>query len=96
MPVVQREIRKRGFFGHVFKWLFIIFNILMLLWLVGYWSQISGMIGHGSDAEKAGGAIGAAIGTSMLLFFWVAGDIILGLFTLLTRGKRILITEDAR
>lgn len=97
MPIVQREIRKRGFFGHVFKWLFIIFNVLMLLWLFAYWSKIGGMIDpSASQAEKAGGAIGAAVGTGMLVFFWVAGDIILGLFTLLTRGKRILITEDGR
>ncbi|MGX9178109.1 hypothetical protein [Mesorhizobium sp. BHbdii] len=74
-------------------WLFIIFNILMVLWLFSYWSKIGGML---DQTEKAGGAIGAAIGTGMLVFFWVAGDIILGLFTLMTRGKKILITEDVR
>ncbi|RWC22415.1 MAG: hypothetical protein E5V25_02760 [Mesorhizobium sp.] len=68
----------------------------MVLWLFSYWSKIGGMLDQGSQAEKAGGAIGAAIGTSMLVFFWVAGDIILGLFTLMTRGKKILITEDVR
>lgn len=97
MPVIQREIRKRGVFGHIFKWLFILFNILMAWMMLSYWAKIGGSFDHmSSDAERAGGAIGATIGTGLLLFFWVAGDIILGLFTLLTRGKRILITEDSQ
>jgi membrane associated rhomboid family serine protease len=95
MPTIQREVRKRGFFGYLFKWLFIVFNVLMLIWLIAYWAQIGGMVsGLESDAEKAGGAIGATLGTSMLLFFWVAGAIILGLFTLLTRGRSVYITEE--
>jgi hypothetical protein len=93
MTLVQREIRKRGFFGKLFKFLFIAFNILMVIWLFSYWGQIGGMM-DGNKYERAGAAIGATIGTGMLVFFWVAGDVILGLFVLLTRGQRILITEE--
>jgi ABC-type phosphate transport system permease subunit len=94
---VQREVRKRGFFGKVFKLLFILFNLAMALWLVSYWVTAGRLLTDAaSDAEKAGGAIGATIGTGMLLFFWVAGAVILGLFTLFTRGNRLLITEEKR
>jgi hypothetical protein len=93
VPVIQREVRKRGFFGIIFKWLFILFNLLMAVWLFAYWAQLGGMK-TASDAERVGQAIGGTIGTGMLLFFWVAGAIILGLFTLLTRGKVYLIAEE--
>lgn len=95
--VVQRHVRKRGFFGKLFKLLFIAFNILMLLWLGSYWLSVGGTINNAaSDAERAGGAIGATLGTGMLVFFWVAGAVILGLFTLLTRGETIVITEEKK
>ena len=95
MAVVQREVRRRGFFGHVFKLAFILFNILMAAWLVSYWVAVSETLQSAqSEAERAGGAIGTAMGTGMLVFFWVAGSVILGLITLLTRGQRILVTEE--
>lgn len=95
--VVQRHIRKRGFFGKLFKILFIVFNILMLAWVVSYWATIGQQVGaSGSEAAKAGAAIGATLGTGMLLFFWVAGAVILGLITMLTRGETIVITEEQK
>ncbi len=95
--VVQRHVRKRGFFGKLFKLLFIAFNILMIIWLGSYWITAGDLINNAaSEAEKAGGAVGATIGTGVLLFFWVAGDVILGLFTLLTRGQTVVITEEKK
>jgi hypothetical protein len=95
--VVQRHIRKRGFFGKLFKFLFIAFNVLMLIWVISYWVTISGTIqSSASDAATAGTAIGATLGTGMLLFFWVAGAIILGLITLLSRGNTVVITEEQK
>lgn len=80
---------KRGFFGKIFKWLLIIFNLLMLAWLISYFSLIGEMMdGTASDAEKAGAAIGGSIGTGFLLTVWVIGDIILGLAALLTRPRK--------
>ena len=40
-----------------------------------------------TEAEKAGGAIGTGLGAMMIIFIWVAGAVILGIFTLLTRAK---------
>lgn len=95
MATIQREIRKRGIGGKLIKFLFIAFNILMLIWLVSYWVQIGNMMdGVQSEAERAGGAVGATLGTGMLLFIWAAGAIILGILTMLTRGQRILVTEE--
>lgn len=78
---------KRGFFGTVFLWLFILFNILMLIWLVSYWGQIGEGLTTGTEAEQAGTAIGGTIATGMLLGIWALGDVILGLLALLTRAK---------
>ena len=80
---------KRSFIGKVFKWIFILFNLLMLVWLIGGWSAAS-EVGRTatSAAEQAGAAIGAGIGITMILGLWVIGDIILGLPVLLTRPKR--------
>lgn len=48
-----------------------------------------------SVAEKAGAAIGATLGTGMVLTFWVMGTVILGLMMLFTRGKKVIVTKDA-
>lgn len=90
--IVRRETRKRGFFGWLFMTLFVAFNVLMLVWLIGYAGQVSSIPAE-SDAAQAGRAVGGAIGTGILLFFWVAGSVILGLFAILTRGRKTIIEE---
>jgi len=85
---VQLRKPKRGFFGKLIKWGFIGFNILMLVWLFSYMGSIGEITNAtSSNAEKTGAAIGGAIGTGMLISVWGFGDIILGLFVLLTRPK---------
>jgi NADH:ubiquinone oxidoreductase subunit 6 (subunit J) len=91
--IVRREIRQRGFFGKLFKFLFIVFNVLMVMWLIVYWVQISNTLSNMSDAEKTGAEIGTTIGTGFILFFWMAGDVILGLLALLTRGSKVIVEE---
>ena len=86
---VQLRKLKRGFFGKIFKFLFIAFNILMAVWLFSYFGVVSDVTkGASSGAEQAGAAIGGALGTGMLLFLWGIGDLILGLFVLFTRPKK--------
>lgn len=90
-PSCGHPIRKarRGPFGILVKWLFIAFNILMLILLFGYLVS-SGEVMNDltTEAEQAGAAIGATLGTGMLLVIWVLGDVILGLATLLSRPRR--------
>lgn len=83
-----RKLR-RGPIGFIIKWLFIIFNLLMLAWLVlGVGAAGDVMNTAQSEAERAGAAIGTGLGVGMVLTVWVMGDIILGLLVLLTRPKR--------
>ncbi|PIE16349.1 MAG: hypothetical protein CSA68_02675 [Rhodobacterales bacterium] len=79
---------KRGLFGKLFKWSFILFNIFMVWWLVaGTNAAMDGQEQlHG--AELAGAQIGTGIGVMMILTFWVIGDIILGLLVLFTRPSK--------
>lgn len=67
----------------------------MILWLV------TGVMGAGdainnaqSDAERAGAGIGTMLGVGALMTFWVMGDVILGLFVLFTRRKKVIETEE--
>lgn len=90
--IIRKEVRKRGFFGWIFLLLFILFNILMVAWMIGGMSAATSTAATGA-AEEAGRAIGTAIGAGMILFIWVAGAIILGLFALLTRGRKTIIEE---
>ena len=87
--VTLREA-KRGIFGKIVKWSFILFNIFMA------WAMFEGMSGvsevvsdASSDAEKAGAGLGAGLGFMFLLGIWVFGDIILGLMVLFTKPKQI-------
>jgi hypothetical protein len=92
--IVRKEIRKRGFFGWNFLLIFFGFNGLMVAWLVAYWNQIGGHLTSGSEAGRAGAAIGATIATGMIFFFWAAGAVITGLLALLTRGRKTYIEES--
>lgn len=94
--IIRREIRKRGFFGKIFKFLFIAFNILMALWFFGGLFSAGGQVANETDtARQVGGAIGMTLGMGLLGGIWVAGDIILGMFVLFTRGNKIIVEEAA-
>ena len=89
-PKCGKQLRKpkRGFFGKIFLWLFYLFNILMLVWVVGGYMSASDSISRlATEAERAGATIGTGLGISMLLGLWVVGDIITGLLALMTRPK---------
>lgn len=93
--IVRTETRKRGFFGKLIKWSFIGFNVLMAVWLFAGLGGAGDVYNNASgDAERAGAAIGTAIGGGFVLFIWVAGAVILGLLTLLSRGKKVIVEES--
>lgn len=90
-PSCGHPLRKprRGFFGFLFKWTFILFNILMLVWVFGAAASVSELSdGLTTDAERAGAAIGGTLGFGLILTLWVMGDIILGLLVLFTRPRK--------
>lgn len=95
VKTVRTEVRKRGFFGKLFMVLFVIFNLLMLAWLISYWVQVAPMVTQKPEhsAAQTGAALGATLGTGFLIAFWAAGDIILGLLAFLSRGKKVIVEE---
>ena len=46
------------------------------------------------NAASVGAAIGIGLSWMMILFSWVCGTIILGLFVLLTRRTRALVSDS--
>ena len=92
--IIRTETYHRGFFGHVFKLLFIGFNAIMLVWLVGGMMAVSTHTATlTTEAERAGAAIGMAMGAGGILFIWIVGAVILGLFVLLSKGKKVIVEE---
>jgi hypothetical protein len=67
----------------------------MLIWFFSYTSEVAPMMEKMTNHyEKAGASAGVAIAWGMILFFWVGGSVILGLFVLLTRPARMLVPSD--
>ena len=76
-------------FAKLVKYVFIAFNLLMVVWLVSGISGGGEMIGDAtSDAEAAGAAIGTGIGVFLILVVWTIGDIILGITYLIARPSK--------
>ena len=89
-PSCVKQLRKpkHTFMGKVFKCLFILFNVLRSMWRIGVFASSSYVINNTiSNTERAGTLLGTGLGASIILTLWVIGDVILGLFVLLTRPK---------
>lgn len=100
MAIVRKEVSDRTVFGKVVKWVFIGFNVLMLALMAVTCSASGEAISNAgaeaeyADAAMAGATIGAGLVTGTMLFVWLAGAVILGLFVLLTRRKKTIETEE--
>lgn len=90
-PKCGHQLRKprRSFLGRIIKWTFILFNIMMIWWI------LAGLVGVGevmenasSDVERLGIGLGTGIALNWILNIWFFGDIILGLLVLLTRPSK--------
>ena len=100
MAIVRKEVSDRTLFGKIVKWVFIVFNVLMLIIMAVSCSASGDAIANAgaeaeyADAATAGATIGAGLLTGSLLFIWLAGAVILGLFVLLTRRKKTIETSE--
>lgn len=83
--VTLRKAR-RGPIGFLIKWTFILWNVLMIWWVVSGANAASHVATH-SRAEEAGRAAGTAIGVGLILVVWMVGSVILGILVLLTRPR---------
>ena len=86
----------RSRFGRIVKWAFIGFNLVMLVLALGN----CGLVLPYVAAEDPEVAMGAGMFAAMLALgiwgLWPVGAIILGLATLMTRGKLLVIEQPAR
>ena len=73
------EKESRGLMGTAFKWMFIVFNVMMAI--IVYLSM-----GHTEESNTAV-QVGAGMGISMLGMIWAAGFVVLGAFTYFTKAK---------
>jgi hypothetical protein len=95
MGTVQKEVSNRSAFGKLVKWVFIIFNVLMVIWMIAGFSAAGDSMNQSvNDAERAGAAIGTTIGMGLIIMLWAFGDIILGIMVLLTRRKKLITIEE--
>ena|SRR5664279_3861147 len=81
-PVKKKKVR-------VFTWIILAINLLFLIWLIAGITSVStakcdGLTQQNCDAAKA---IGGGIGSLLVIFLWVAADVILGIIWLVTRKK---------
>lgn len=96
MAADYKEVKgKVGFFGLVWRVLFWGWQLLMIVWFLTYTVDVAPLVeGAQSDAARAGASIGIAFSWGLILFFWVGGTVILGLFVLMTRRTRMLVPVD--
>jgi hypothetical protein len=83
-PLKAGEIREGGTAWNVIKAFAILWTVFMLAaGSAGMMKASQSAITAGSDAEKAGAAIGTALGMGMIMGLWfvvIAGALVLGLF----------------
>ena len=85
---IQLKEPKRGFFGTAFKWLFVVFNVLMLLLLIMYMVGTNDIFANMVDQVGLEKTINnSTMGFLIVLGTWMAGDIILGMLVLFTRPR---------
>ena len=90
-PVLLEVRERRSPFGRAAKWVFIGFQLVMLVLMLGTCAAVGPFL-SGSDPEVVMGAgmFGAmALGT--LWTIWPVGSLVLGLLVLFTRGRKRLI-----
>lgn len=98
MVTGYKEVRGNvGFFGKICRFLFWGWQALMVFWLLKYSMDVAPII-NASTSPTGHVNIGTGIGVTMavgtIVFFWVAGSVILGLFVLFTRGPKMLVPLD--
>ena len=89
----DREIRGNiGLFGRFCRILFCGWQILMILWFINYSVQATKILNAAStEAERAGSNIGFMFAVGTIVFFWLAGSVVFGLFVIFTRGPKMLV-----
>ena len=86
MSIQPRPPRTRR---RIFMWVILAINALFLLWVilaVNTGESCSGKTGDALTTCQAG-QVGTGIGVALVIFLWVAADVILGVIYLVTRRR---------
>jgi hypothetical protein len=86
----------RGAVGSFFEIAFYVFNIVMAAWLILALAKF-GSADETATSEfiKAVAELGVAFRVLIVLFVWMAGDVILGLLTLVIRERKATFGEHS-
>jgi hypothetical protein len=75
----------------IFRWVFLAIQALFIIWIIsgvsGASDNCAGETGQALEACQAGTAVGGTIGVFMIVFLWLAVDVILGVGYLIFRKK---------
>jgi hypothetical protein len=94
MSEVYIEKRKRGFFGWLFLIVFILWNALMVLFLISMIMTTNNLMQTTAPGgESTGTAIGVGFSFIMLIIVWALGSVITGLLALVTRGSKTMVKK---
>jgi len=85
---MSTEKKSRRLHWRKMTWTVLIFNVLMVIWLVTGLTASTGSC-NGLDANTCAAAsdVGHGIAATLQIVVWVLGDIILGVLWLVTKGR---------
>lgn len=85
---------RRGTVGWLFEILFYLFNLVMLIAVIAVIARSGNILAEAEGAIARGLAgFSAATRLFVLLFLWMAGDVILGSLTIIARSRKVVIEE---
>ena len=91
-PPVLLEVReRRSAFGRAVKWVFLGFQALMCLLLLGTCAVVAPFVSNPDLEVAAGAGLFGVMATGLLWLAWPLGTVLLGSLVLLTRGRKRLI-----
>jgi hypothetical protein len=90
-PLPPPPTRKRR---HVFRWIFLAVQVLFLVWIIGGIASSGGtppscvgMTGQDLTTCQDAGHLGTTFGVALIVFFWLAVDVILAVGHLIFRKR---------
>jgi hypothetical protein len=90
-PVLLEVRERRGPFGRVVRWVFLGFQVVMILLLLGTCAVVTPFLSNPDPEVAVGAGMFGAMATALLWLAWPVGTLLLGLVMLLTRGRKRLI-----
>ena len=86
----------RSLVGNVFKWRFIIFNVLMIVWIFSIGSETGDAIDESeSEFDEDVNAAAGGIAMTMVCGVWFIGAVIFGMLAMVTKPSGTVITTTA-